>query len=179
MLRASRVLASLLLLAGCAPSADDPRSRLDTWEAESGEFRIRYLRPPWEISEAEGDSLFLRIQSNANLAGGVDGGPGKFELRATVDSGDIETLVGAEERRLRRLPAEIRDGPRDVSTLEGVEGREVIAFENGDPYERFHRVAFFPLSGRRVLRLAFEATPNLETPEVDAMIAQVGIGATP
>jgi len=161
--------------AACAPSADDPASRLDLWSSPSGEFRVHYLQPPWELAE-DGPAPLFRIRSNAENAGAVDGGPGKYELRVSAVSGAVPALMDAEVRAAAGGGRTIREGPRAVSTSEGVRGLELITFEPTIPIERYRRTALLPLPSGLTLRLAFEATPDLDTPEVDAMIAETEIG---
>lgn len=73
---------------------------------------------------------------------------------------------------------EVSAGPRVVSLADGVVGREILT-QRSDPIPRSFRIVVAPVSGGRVLRLAFGATPSLDTAEIDAMIAQVEIGPTP
>ena len=176
--RVSLALAAWTLVGGCAPSGEDPRTRTAVWEPESASFRVRYLDPPWELVEASGEAAFLRVRSNAMVTGGLDGGPGKFELRVSRQPGEPAALAAVEERRLRAAGATIVDGPRGVTTLEDVDGVEVLAARLS-PTERSYRVVFLPLlavGSPACVRLAFEATPDLDHPEVDAMIELVEIG---
>lgn len=182
MFTAPRVVAAAavsIVLFGCAPSGDDPASRLTTWEASDGDYRIRYLDPPWELVDEGVDFSFFRIQSNANLVGRLDGGPGKYELRVTTQRGDVPALMEAEVRAAISSGATIREGPRTASTLDGARGQELLTFELTLPIERHRRIVLFSLGSGRVLRLGFEATPDLDTPQVDAMIDQVGVGPLP
>lgn len=165
-----------LWAAGCAPSADDPLSRLTTYAPPSGEYRLRYLEPPWEAVEQRGTTAVLRIPSNAMLAG-VEAGAPKFELVATVEPGQPAARAAEELRRARERGLEVLgDGIGAVETSEGASGAEVSTRELTRTGFLHRRTVYLPIDGARVLRLAFEATPSLETPEVDAMIAAVGIG---
>lgn len=173
------VLCTLVGLAACAPSGDEPRNRLETWESPSGEYRIRYLSPPWELAQEDVDYQLFRIRSNAELVGAVDGGPGKYELHVTTTAGAVPALMDAELRMAIAAGREIREGPRGIETREGINGMELLTFEPTVPIERYRRIVLLPLSAGRVLRLGFEATPDLGTREVDAMIDEVGIGEVP
>jgi len=178
--RALRVLAIALVMTACAPSGDDPLSRLTTWEAPSGDYRVRYLSPPWEIIRESTDGAFFNVQSTLQMTGRIDGGVGKYELRTSRVGRSVADEMEREQRDARRTAGrEIVDGPREIVTDEGVEGRELITFDEPDPAERYRRVVVFPLDGGRTLRLDFESTPDIDTPEVTAMIRQVGIGARP
>lgn len=180
MNRALRVLAIALVMTACAPSGDDPLSRLTTWEAPSGDYRVRYLSPPWEIVSESTDGAFFNVQSTLQMTGGVDGGTGKYELRTSRVGRGVAEEMEREVRDARRTDGrELVDGPREIVTDEGVEGRELITFDEPDPFERYRRVVVFPLEGGRSLRLDFESTPNIDTREVEAMIRKVGIGPRP
>ncbi|HJL19154.1 MAG TPA: hypothetical protein RMH99_26050 [Sandaracinaceae bacterium LLY-WYZ-13_1] len=181
MLRPAPWVALLLVAtAGCAPSGEDPRSRLTVYAAPSEEFRVRYLEPPWELVEGRGTTAILRIPSNAMTVGGAEGGPPKFELVVTVEAGEPETQAAADLRAARRSGAEIlSDGVRVVSTVDGVVGAETSTRDFDVRGERHARIAYFPLDRGRVVRMAFEATPPLDTAEVDAMIGQLGVGTEP
>ncbi|MFK7987066.1 MAG: hypothetical protein AB8I08_13665 [Sandaracinaceae bacterium] len=169
-------LAALMSLAACAPSADDPRARTETWEPASGAFRVHYLDPPWEVTAASDEELFLRIRSTRMLAAESDAGPGKFELVVSTVRGEPSVLANGEANALRREGFGIEAGPRAIANLDGVEGTEVVAFLDA-VVPRWRRVAFFPLGPGSSVRFAFESDPTLDHPEVDAMLLQVEIGA--
>lgn len=178
--RALRVLTIALVVTACAPSGDNPLSRLTTWEAPSGDYRIRYQSPPWQILSESTDGAFFNVQSTLQMTGRVDGGAGKYELRTSRVGRSVAEEMDREVRDARRTGGrEIVDGPREIVTDEGVVGSELITFDEPDPFERYRRVVAFPLEGGRTLRLDFESTPDIDTPEVEAMIRHVGIGARP
>lgn len=180
MIRAPFVLALAWLLASCAPSGDDPTSRLTTWEAPSGDYRIRYLAPPWRILEEDPDGARFQIESTIMAAGRIDGGIGKYELTTSRVPRSITEEMDREVRAsMRTAGRTINDGPRSITTHDGVEGLELLTYDEPDPYERYRRVVLFPLSGRQTLRLDFDATPDLDTREVTEMIEYVGIGPRP
>ena len=176
----SALLAVALVVTACAPSGEDPLTRLSTHAPPSGEYRVRYLEPPWELVSTSGTTAFLRIQSNAMAIAGIEGGAGKYELTVTVERGDPVTRANDELRAARGRGEEILgDGVRTVETDEGVVGAEVLS-RGIDPLTmspRHRRIAFLPVDAARVVRLDFDATPELDTAEVDAMIAAIGIGA--
>ena len=64
---------------------------------------------------------------------------------------------------------------RAVALADGASGLELLT-RRSDPIERYFRVVVAAVDGGRLVRLAFAATPPLDTAEVDAMIAQVEIG---
>lgn len=173
-------LAGLLLVlavAGCAPSADDPLSRLTTYAPPSGEYRLRYLEPPWELVSQRGTTVELRIPSNAMALAGIEAGPAKFELVASAEPGRPELRATDELRQARARGEEILGGAvREIETREGVRGSDLSTRHETAWGTRHRRIVYLPVDRDRVLRLAFEATPALDSREVDAMIAIVGIG---
>jgi hypothetical protein len=171
----SMAVSTAVSTAGCAPSAEDPLSRLSVAEPETGEYRLRYLEPPWELVMLEGTTAFLRIPSSRMTFGGVEGGPGKYELTATVERGAPATRIEAEERAALGRGETVIAGPRTLQTRDTVVGVELLTTVPG--VDLLHRrIVFLPVDAASVLRLAFVATPELDTPEVDAMIATVGVG---
>ncbi len=165
-----------LLALGCAPSADDPFSRLSVYEPPTGEYRVRYLEPPWELLRSDGTTVALHIRSNAMIFGGVETGAAKFELTVTVESGTVESRIAAEQTALAGRGETLLEGPRAIRTSEGTDGQELLSrIESARTGERYFRYVYFPVDVR-VVRLAFEATPSLDTAEVDAMITATGIG---
>lgn len=176
----SALVCAALLLTACAPSGEDPRNRLTTVAPDGSEYRLRYLEPPWELVSVSGTTISLRIQSNSMAIAGIEGGPAKYEVTATVEPGDPSTRANDELRVARGRGEEILgDGVRTVLTVDGVRGAEVLSRSAVALVDRHRRTVFLPIDAARVLRLGFEATPELDTPEVDAMIAAVGIGAEP
>lgn len=182
MLRAPRVLALAWLLIGssCAPSGDDPVHRLTTWEAPTGDYRVRYLSPPWEIIREAPDGARFQIESTIMSTGRIDGGQGKYELATSRVARSVNEEMEREVRESMRASGRtIVDGPRSITTREDVEGLELLTYDEPDPYERYRRVVILPLSARQSLRLDFDGTPDLDTREVTEMIRHVGIGPRP
>ncbi|MCB9595913.1 MAG: hypothetical protein H6719_24550 [Sandaracinaceae bacterium] len=177
MNRALRVLFIASLVVSCAPSGDDPLSRLDTWEAPTGDYRIRYLAPPWAIIEEDLDGARFQIESTLMASGRIDGGVGKYELQTSRVPRSVEAEMDREVRASRGVAGRsIEEGPRAITTHEGIEGLELITFDVPDPFERYRRVVLFPLGASQTLRLDFDATPDLDSDEVTEMIRLVGIG---
>jgi hypothetical protein len=164
-----------LLVTACAPSGDDPFSRLDVVAPATNEYRVYYLRPPWELVSSEGTTSFLRIRSNRMVYGGIESGPGKYDLLVTVEPGTPASRVADEMRLAASRGETITAGPRSVTTNELVMGQELLTSVTL-PEPQYFRYVYLPLDASRVVRLAFEATPNLESAEADAMIRMVGIG---
>lgn len=177
MHRALALSALASLASACAPSADDPLSQLTTWEAPTGDYRVRYLAPPWRVVREDLVGAHLSIESTAMATGTIEGGPGKFDLTTARMGRAIEDEMDREVRASRAMRGRtILDGPRTITTREGVDGLELLTFDEPDPFERYRRVVLFPLGGGQSLRLDFEASPDLDSREVTEMIRYVGIG---
>ncbi|MBX3271282.1 MAG: HEAT repeat domain-containing protein [Sandaracinaceae bacterium] len=175
--RALALSALASLASACAPSADDPLSQLTTWEAPTGDYRVRYLAPPWRVVREDLVGAHLSIESTAMATGTIEGGPGKFDLTTARMGRAIEDEMDREVRASRAMRGRtILDGPRTITTREGVDGLELLTFDEPDPFERYRRVVLFPLGGGQSLRLDFEASPDLDSREVTEMIRYVGIG---
>lgn len=173
---AASCLALALLLAGCAPSGDDPLSRWSEWRPASGEYAIRYLEPPWEIADEGPSTLLLRIRSNAMVHGMLEAGPGKYELAATVEPGVPDARIAAERAAAARAGAEVLVEPREIVTAEGVSGREIVTYDPEAVWDRYRRIVLLPLDATRLIRLEIAATPELDTAEITAMIRLVAVG---
>ncbi len=172
------VLFALACLAACAPSGDDPRNRMTTWVSPGGEATIFYLAPPWELERTLDNGVALRVPSNANLAGGLEGGPGKFELVALVEAGNPNTRIVAERAAALVAGREILD-ERELFTAEEVAGPELVLFDPGAEFRRFRRVLYLPLSGGRALRVEVIATTTPDTPEVTEMLRLIEVDVAP
>ena len=164
-----------VLASSCEPTGHDAINRLTTWEA--GDYRVRYLDPPWSLVEETREGAFFQIESNLMNFAGLDGGTGKYDLRTSRVRGPMANAMAAETRAASTTEGRsIVAGPRPITTLEGVAGQELLTFDVPDPFERYRRVVLLPLPSGQLLRLEFEATPDLDTAEGGAMIQRVGIG---
>lgn len=161
---------------GCAPSGDDPLSTLSVYEPDGGEYRLRYLSPPWQLVRAEGTTAFVRVLSNSMIYAD-DAGLTKYELAVTVEPGTVAARIAAERDAAQARGEVIFEGPRAVLGDAGrAEGQELLTRRSAGPLIRNARYVFFPVDAARVVRLGFEATPSLDTAEVDAMIDAFGVG---
>jgi hypothetical protein len=161
---------------GCAPSGDDPLSTLSVYAPESGEYRLRYLEPPWQLVRSDGTSALVRIPSNSMIFAD-DAGLTKYELAVSVEPGTIASHLAAERSAAQLRGEEIVEGPREVTGDAGrAVGQELLTRGSVGPITRNGRYVFFQVDAARVVRLAFEATPPVDTPEVDAMIDAFGVG---
>jgi hypothetical protein len=170
-----RIAFAFLALIGCAPSGEDPLSRLDTYSPLSGEYVVRYLSPPWELARSDGTTAHLRIRSNLMNTAGVEAGPGKYELLVTVEPGTVTDRIAAEQGAAMARGERTLEAPHSITTARDLDGQEFSTTVD-PPMERQHRYVFFPLDASRVVRLGFDATPNLDTAEVDSMIDAFEIG---
>ena len=178
--RTIRDIAPLLLALcalGCAPGGDDLRNRWEAYMPESGAYRVHFAQPPWELVESSGDSVFLRVKSNAMQVTGLEG-PGKYELRVALVAGDATMSADAARRDFAARGYVIDEPGRVVISDTGEQGVEVLATAESPVLRRYRSVRFAHSAGR-VLQLDFEATPRLDTAEVDAMVDLVEIEPAP
>jgi hypothetical protein len=149
---------------------------LSVYEPESGEYRLRYLDPPWQLVRSDGTSALVRIPSNSMIFAD-DAGLTKYELAVTVEPGTIASRITAERGAAQARGELVVEGPREVLGDGGrAVGQELLTHGNVGPIARNARYVFFQVDAARVVRLAFEATPALDTPEVAAMIDAFGVG---
>ena len=155
-----------MLASACGTNAADLYAGLEVYEPRSGAYRVRYLAPPWEvIGRGMGDALRLEVE------GAREGLPPKYQL-------DVDLIGGAPMARALAVarstaPDDIVTGPRDVITDFDDEGVETLFFDNSEG--RHERHVFLERPGG-VLRLVFVANPDLDSDEVEAMIAAVEVG---
>jgi len=165
-----RLLACLVVLtSACGPAAKDPDAELTLYETRA--FEVLYLAPPWELESRGRDELELYIVSNAERVGG-DPTPHKYIFRADTVGGDAMRRAEQDATAARRNDHEVRIEPREVETLDGVVGAEVMWFELDD--SRYHRNVYLP-SRDQLVRLRIDSTADLDDLEIDAMIEDVRV----
>lgn len=180
-----RVLLIAGILAGfaCGPSGEEPRAGWKTYETEGGEYRIRYLSPPWRIeSPTAGTTLTLKVRSNAEhfVPDAALIIPPKYLLTVDTAAGSaqdrIEALDGTPDDGMTADGEPIVAGPRRVTTEAGDEGWELLTtFMVDDALTRRRRVVFLDRPEGGVVSLEFEANPDLDEPQVDAMVTGVEV----
>lgn len=161
-----------LLATGCGEPADERYAGLDVYDAPGGQYRVRYLSPPWRIEEAMGSTVTLEVESNAERFGvGMASAPPKYELVVSV-------IAGRSRGQMERAMSSAVDGgesivvdAREVETNSGHTGWEFISV--GEDFERNFRRVFLDRVDGGVVRLRFEANPALEERQVDEMIRAV------
>lgn len=166
----SSVVLSVFLWACGNPG---PYAEWKTLEAPGGEYRLRYLEPPWEVIESEGTRVRLRVKNNAESFGDMDSTiASKYAL--VVDVVPRGPLRSAESARdaARRRGEEIVEPVRGLTTRSGAEGFEVITRQTSG--ERlFHRYSFVGRPGGGSVSLSYEAVPSLDEREVHEMVRSV------
>lgn len=165
-----------LVLASCAPSADDPVNHQSEWRSPTNDYVVRYLEPPWELDRELTDGVVLRIPSNAMTVGGIEGGPNKFELTVVRETGIPPVRMDAQRATYAAAGHEILVEPRMITTQEGAAGLDMVTRRTGERLVFNHRVAYFAFDPARVLRLEVVGTANVDTAEVTEMFRLVGIG---
>jgi len=163
--------ATAVLLAASISGCGQPGKHdvLSVFDAESGDFRIRYLDPPWMLVSSERDSAHFRIDNNAARFAGIDASTApKYELRVTVVGGDPRPRAERDARRAGSRDETVLDGPREVRTHAGDAGWEVVTRQETE--ESLYRRFVYLEHPRGAVRLLFESVPDVDEPEVDAMI---------
>jgi hypothetical protein len=178
--RMGRVVATALLAAVCACGSpgDEPRAGWTSYTSVAGAYRIPYQAPPWRLSRAGATSVELRVPSNAeriepDAAVIIDP---KYRLLADVTGGDAASLADREAADVRARGDLLLAGPRPVTTEPGASGFEVLSV---DALIRYHRVVFLDRPAGGTVSLRFDANPNLDEPQVDAMVAGVEVIVEP
>jgi len=164
----------ILALVLCACGQPGPYDRQQILLSPDGSYRVRYLAPPWEIVDAEGPPVILRIRSNAARFAGIDGAvTPRYELQLTVEGGDPMALARRDERQATSRGEEVTVPLREVETTSGDLGWEVVTHETADLF-RYKRYTYLR-HPRGALRLFFDGALDLAEREVDVMVGGVEI----
>ena len=160
------------MLAACGQPERDELWRV--YDAPGGDYRLRYLEPPWELVDSEVTRARFIVQNNASALGGRDSSlSAKYELTVDVEAGAPRARAMADERGASGRRETVVVGTRAVRTESGDEGFEVIT--RAETGELLYRRFIYLSHPRGVVRLLFEAVPNLDGPEVKAMVAAVDV----
>lgn len=171
-----RVLIALLLVWAwsCGEPGDRPRAGWTLYESPEGRYRLHYQAPPWRLHAAGARSVELRVPSNAEHMlpdAGIIVDP-KYHLWVDVEGGDAGAHVEDALRRAEASGHTVVAGPRGVSSDAGDTGFELLTV---DAEARRHRMVFFDRPFGGVVALRFEANPDLDDPQVDAMVTGVEV----
>ena len=153
-------------LAGCGDAGDARYAGLSVHDAPAGEYRARYLDPPWYVLREEGTTLVLKIDPTA-LPGDA-GVPAKYLLTVTVESGSARARADADAASAPSRSEMLVTGVSPIETDSGDDGFDVLTTRLGDG-RRFRYVSL-ALDASRVVRLVFEANPPLDEPGIDSMV---------
>lgn len=170
-----QVALSLVAMSACGPPGDARFARLEVYDSPGGEYRVRFLAPPWQLIETDGSTARFEVESNASAVAGVPSGvvPPKYVLAVTVEPGRARARAEAALAQARARGHEVLVPVRAIDAEDGPErGFELVTRDDASPFRRF-RTAFLGREGGGVVQLAFEGNPELDTPELDAMIAAV------
>ena len=180
MLRATCALfVTTIVLAGCGEDGDARYAGWTVYDAPGGEYRVRFLDPPWFIVSAEGAVLELEIESNAEHFRPGSSAPPKYEFRATIGAGSAESSIAAEQAAAIGRGEGILAGPRAVTTEAGDRGRELLTEQLSGDRTRYLRYVYLDRSRGGVVSLWFEGNPDLDEAEIDVMIASVEVDPEP
>lgn len=142
-----------------------------------GNYRIDYTSPPWRIRSETPGALELEVPSNAEtFLGVVDAGeivPPKYLLAISVVSGAPEASTRAEETAAVARGERLVVATRAITTTSLDSGFEVVT-RTEDTSPRYVRTVFLAHPSGS-LKLRFEGSPELDNPELDAMIATVDV----
>jgi len=160
----------LLLVVGCGDvsgQGDFPGAVVYTAADES--FRVRYLDPPWRVTDAEPPTILRMV---AELRGGVLGGVASDAPTHLLDvflapESTVQAACESAEVAAVALGASIQVEQRQVDNFFGDTGHE---FLSSDPIGFRHRDAFFSLPDGRVLRLAFATPLDPDDPGIDLIL---------
>jgi hypothetical protein len=171
--RLALIAAGSLLAFGCGQPTHE--QLLAVYDAPGGEFRVRYLEPPWHLVDGEGTTATLRIDANAVVHGGLDdaGIEPKYELVVTVDRRAPMELARREQRAAESRGAELIAPVREIETALGETGWE-LAMRESDIDMRYGRVILLAHPSGSV-RLGFASSVDLLEPEIDVMIDDVDV----
>lgn len=172
----------------CGRPADNPYSALHTFTSPSGGYAIRYMKPPWRISDSTDTEATLRVPSNAevglgdNLDGGIDKYvPPKYVLQVSVVQGDPQSLAISDENTVASRNETLITSTRSIETRAHVVGYEMVCHVTVGGILRYRRYVYLPHAPFNTLRLVFEGNPNVDNREVTEMIRAVELvepGAT-
>lgn len=177
------LVAGILVGSACGPSGEEPRAGWKTYEPAGGEYRVRYLSPPWRVdSPTSGTTLTLRVPSNAEhfVPDAALIIPPKYLLTVDTEPGTardrIDAIDGTPDDGMTADGETVVAGPRRVRTDAGDEGWELLTtFMVDDVLTRRRRVVFLDRPEGGVVSLMFEANPDLDEPQVDVMVAGVEV----
>lgn len=172
--RVAVVVGLLVLACSCGEAGDRPWAGWSTYESPAGGYRLRYQDPPWKIHAAAASSVELRVPSNAERAvpdAALIRDP-KYELRVDVEEGNAQARMDEEVHAASAEGHTVVAGPRPVRTETGDVGVELLTV---DAEARRHRRVFLDRSLGGVVALRFEANPDLDEPQVDAMVTGVEV----
>jgi len=174
------------LVGGCADDAFDLRNHT-TFVPEDRAFRIRYLKPPWQLNsdgtEAPLVGIVQLIVESPLLSVEIPDteSPGEefftYNLLIARRRGDPERLALQDARRVRDSLDTLILEPTPFVTDDGDAGFEVIARTFALP-TRFRRSIYLPGVGAGdVFHLRLLGFPNLDDdPESDRMLRSFEVG---
>ena len=159
-------------LCACGPAASAHYAGMSEYKPSNGLYTLRYLAPPWELKTFSGYSATLQIERV--LLGIVDADvPGKYELAVSLvpaSTGATAAMLAMKDAAEATSRGEsLVVAPRPITTDSGDPGVDVVTKSTDPNFPRSLRYVSFD-SPKGVIRLVFQADPDLANPEVDAMI---------
>lgn len=167
------VLALSLCVSGCGQP--DRYAEWKTYVAPGGEYRLRYLDPPWEVSASDGSTGRLVVENNASRFGDLDSSLApKFELTVTLVSGGSARLAAAAAASAPARGEEVLVAPTPFTTRSEDVGVELVTRELRGEL-RYRRLLWIDRPGGATVQLQVLSVPEIRDPEVDAMLASVDV----
>ncbi len=157
-----------LCVMACGADGTEAYAGWNTFESIPTAFRFRYLEPPWELQEIGTRSA--RAVVHASLTTTVDGGPPEiYILEADVRTGMPEAMARADVTAAPGLSQRVVVPMGPFATRSGVRGFDVVTESTSGPLLHYRYVSLeHPLG---VLRVEFESTVTVNSPEMNALLA--------
>ena len=171
-MRATFALAvACLALAACGNPGPYPSWK--TYTAPGGEYRFRYLDPPWDLAESEGTRVRLRIPNNTETFAGLDSSVApKYALSVDVVGQPPMRAAEGARAEARGRGEEVVEPVSAFTTRSGAEGFELVTRQTTGEM-LFRRYSFVGRPGGGSVSLFFEAVPSLAEREVTEMVRSV------
>lgn len=174
MIRAAMTVVVLCLF-GVGCGQPERYAEWKTFVAPGGEYRLRYLDPPWEVTASDGPTGRLVVENNASRFADLDSSLApKFELTITLVSGGSARLAAAAAASAPARGEEVLVAPTPFTTRSEDSGVELVTRELGGEL-RYRRLLWIDRPGGATVQLQVVSIPEIRDPEVDAMLASVDV----
>ncbi|MEM6962653.1 MAG: hypothetical protein AAF550_13075 [Myxococcota bacterium] len=168
------LICGALFSVGCGTPASRAYAELDevTVRMSLGAYILRYLAPPWSLVSSDDGRTLLQIDADGERFSPDSGFTPKYTCQAEVISGNALNRATQAERTAAAEES-ILVPQRPIVTDGGNEGTEFLSFRDLDM--RFLRRAYFDSERGGVVRVVFEANPDLDEREVTKMLQALSV----